>query len=167
MDRKSIITEKENIHTFLSNVSFNKMHYNLYNNILTRKIELDENILILLICQTAIQLGFDGYFDEFYIDITKRRHLYIKQILLNLRSAYLSFETLSSKFYKFFRPSKMSNREILFNRIIHTFDIDNYIVDIFIEENEQHKTKFISICNLILSHNQPTTSDNRVVPVNY
>ncbi len=167
MDRKSIIIERKSTHTFLSNISFNKSYYNLYNEILTRKIDLDENVLIFLICQTAFQVGFDGYFDEFYIDISKERHKYIKQILSNLRTAYLSFETLSSKFYKIFCCLKMSNREILFNRIIHTFDFDYYIASIFVEGNEEFKNNFINICNLILSQHQPKTTNNRVVPVTY
>jgi hypothetical protein len=167
MDRKSIIIERKSTHTFLSNISFNKPYYNLYNNIITRTIDIDENVLIFLICQTAFQVGFDGYFDEFYIDISRRRHVYVKQILSNFRTAYLSFETLSSKFYKFICCFKMSNREISFNRIIHTFDFDNYIASIFIEGNEELKNNFITVCNIILSQNQPKITNNRVVPVNY
>jgi hypothetical protein len=166
MDRKSIIIERKSTHIFLSNISFNKPYYNLYNKILTRKIDIDENVLIFLICQTAFQIGFDGYFDEFYIDVSRRRHIYVKQILYNLRTAYLSFETLSSKFYKFFCCLKMSNREISFNRIMHSFDFDNYIASIFVEGNEELKQKFITICNIILSQNQPKITNNRVVPVN-
>ena len=60
-----------------------KPYYNLYDNIITRTIDIDENVLIFLICQTAFQVGFDGYFDEFYIDVSRRRHVYVKQILSN------------------------------------------------------------------------------------
>jgi|688.fasta_scaffold34437_4 hypothetical protein len=167
MDRKSIIIERESIHTFLSNISFNKSYYNLYNEIISQNIELDDNILIFLICQTAFQVGFDGYFDEFYIDVCKRPEIYVKQILSNLRTAYLSSETLSSKFYKYIFCIKMSNREILFKRILHNFNFDYHIESIFIEEDEELKTNFITVCNLILSKNQPKITNNRVVPVHF
>jgi len=165
MDRKSIMIERKSIHIFLSNISFNKSYYNFYNEILSRKTVLDENVLIFLICQTAFQVGFDGYFDEFYIDVCRRRHIYVKQILLNLRTAYLSFEPLLSKFYNLLYCLKMSNREISFNRIIHSFDFDNYIADIFLEGNDKLKNNFIIVCNLILIHNKPKTSNKRIVPV--
>jgi hypothetical protein len=164
MYRKSIIIERKSTHTFLSNISFNKPYYNLYDNIINRTVFIDENVVIFLICQTAFQVGFDGFFDEFYIDVSKRRHVYIKQILSNFRTAYLSFETLSSKFYKFIYRLKMSNREILFNRIIKTFDFDNYIASIFIEDNEELKQNFIAVCNLILSQNQQQIT-NQIVPI--
>ena len=61
----------------------------------------------------------------------------------------------------------MSNREILFNRIIHTFDFDNYIARIFIEDNEELKNNFITVCNIILSQNQPKITNSRIVPVDY
>ena len=164
MYRQSIIIERKSTHTFLSNISFNKPYYNLYDNIINRTVFIDENVVIFLICQTAFQVGFDGFFDEFYIDVSKRRHVYIKQILSNFRTAYLSFETLSSKFYKFIYRLKMSNREILFNRIIKTFDFDNYIASIFIEDNEELKQNFIAVCNLILSQNQQQIT-NQIVPI--
>jgi hypothetical protein len=164
MYRKSIIIERKSTHTFLSNISFNKPYYNLYDNIINRTVFIDENVVIFLICQTAFQVGFDGFFDEFYIDVSKRRHVYIKQILSNFRTAYLSFETWSSKFYKFIYRLKMSNREILFNRIIKTFDFDNYIASIFIEDNEELKQNFIAVCNLILSQNQQQIT-NQIVPI--
>lgn len=164
MDRKSIIVERKSTHTFLSNISFNKQYYDLYNNIITRKFELDENVLIFLICQTAFQVGFDGYFDEFYIDISKQRYVYIRQILFNLRTAYLSLETFSSKFNKFICCLKMSNREKLFNRIIQTVDLDSLMAQIFVEDNEELKQHFITVCNLILSQHQPAIS-YRIVPV--
>jgi hypothetical protein len=167
MDRKSIIIERKSTHTFLSNISFNKPYFNLYNEIILRHLELDDNVLIFLICQTAFQVGFDGYFDEFYLDVSRRRHIYVKQILSNFRTAYLSFEKMSAKFYKFICCLKMTNREISFNRIIHTFDFDNYIASIFIERNEELKNNFITVCNIILSQNQPKITNNRVVPVHY
>jgi hypothetical protein len=165
MDRKSIIIERKSTHTFLSNMSFNKSYYNLYNNIINRTIFIDENVIIFLICQSAFQVGFDGYFYEFYTDVSRRRNVYVKQILSNFRTAYLSFEPLSSKFYKCICCLKMSNREISFNRIMHTFDFDNYIASIFIEGNEELKNNFITVCNVILSQNQPKITNNRIVPV--
>ena len=166
MDRKSIIIERKSTHAFLSNISFNKSYYNLYNEIISRNIEVDDNVLIFLICQTAFQVGFDGYFDEFYIDVSKRPHLYVKQILSNFRTAYLSSEKLSAKFYKYIFCIKMSNREILLKRILHTFNFDYHIESIFIEGDEELKNNFITVCNLILSQHQPKITNNRVVPIN-
>lgn len=164
MDRKSIMIERKSITTFLSNISFNKQYYNLYNNIITRKLDIDENVLIFLICQTAFQVGFDGYFDEFYIDISKRRHVYITQILRNLRTAYVSLETVSSTFFKVFCCLKMSNREKSFNRIIQFVDLDTLMAQLFVEDDEELKQHFIAISNLILSQNQPAIS-RQIVPV--
>ena len=102
MDRETIIVQRKSIHTFLSAISFNKTYYKLYNNILTRKQGIDNIVIIFLICQTSFQVGFDGYFDEFYIDICKRRNVYLKHILHNFRSAYVSNRSFLSNIKKIF-----------------------------------------------------------------
>ena len=164
MEIKSNIIERKSINTILSNISFNKTYYNLYNNIITRTIYVDDNVMIFLICQTAFQVGFDGYFDDFYVDVSRRRDIYVKQILSNFRTAYLSSERLSSKIYRFICCFKMSNREITFNRIIRTFDFNNYIANIFIEGNEELKHNFINVCNVIFSQIKRTIS-RRIAPI--
>jgi hypothetical protein len=166
MDRTSIIIERKSTHTFLSNIAFNKLYYKLYDSIINRTTDIDENVVIFLICQTARQVGFDGYFDEFYMDVSRRRHIYVKQILSNFETAYLSFETFSSKLYKFIYGLKKNNREILFNSMLHTFNLDNYIASIFVEGNEELKNKFIAVCNLILSQHQPIIC-RQIVPIDY
>jgi hypothetical protein len=166
MDRKSIIIERKSIHTFLSGISFNKQYYNLYNDIISGKIDIDETVLIYLVCQTAFQVGFDGYFDEFYNDISRRRNIYAKQILSNFKTAYLSKETYISKMYKCITRSKMSNIEMFFNRIIQSFNFEFFMAEMFIEDNEDLKFIFITICNLILSQNRHT-NNKRIVPINY
>ena len=163
MNRETIIIQRKSIHTFLSNISFNKSFYELYNNILSRKQDIDNIVIIFLVCQTAFQVGFDGYFDEFYIDICKRRNMYLKHILHNFRTAYVSNQSYLSKIKKLF-CFKSNNREILFNRIIQTHDFDSFLADIFIENNEELKQQFITVCELILSQHQPT-NNYRIVPV--
>lgn len=164
MDRNTIIIQRKSIHTFLSSISFNKSYYKLYNEILSRKVDIDNIVIIFLVCQTAVQVGFDGYFDEFYIDISKRRNAYVKQVLHNLRTAYISNDSYLSKIQKNICCLKTKNREKKFNNIIHTFDFDNYIASIFIEDHEELKQHFITVCDLILSQHQSAIS-NRIVPV--
>jgi hypothetical protein len=164
MDRKSIITKRKSIHTFLSTISFNKSYYEVYNNILSGKLGIDNIVIIFLVCQTARQLGFDGYFDEFYIDVIKRRNVYLKQILYNLRTAYLSNDSFLSKIKNKFYCSKTNNREMAFNRIIQTFNFDSLLTELFIEDDEELKHHFMTVCNVILSQHQPAIS-HRIVPV--
>jgi hypothetical protein len=165
MDRKNIIIKRKSIHTFLSTISFNKSHYEVYNNILSRKLGIDNIVIIFLVCQTARQIGFDGYFDEFYIDITKRKNVYLNHILYNLRTAYLSKSSFLSKLNNKFYCSKTNNREMAFNRIIQTFNFGSLLTDLFMEDNEELKEQFITVCNLILAQHQSTTSSPRIVPV--
>ena len=164
MDRTSIIIKRKSIHTFLSTISFNKSYYEVYNNILSRKLGIDNIVIIFLVCQTALQLGFDGYFDEFYIDITKRRNVYLKQILYNLRTAYLSNDSFLSKIKNKFYCSKTNNREMAFNRIIQTFNFDSLLAELFIEDDEELKQHFITVCNIILSQHQSSIK-HRIVLV--
>jgi hypothetical protein len=161
MDRETIIIQRKSIHTFLSNISFNKSYYELYNSILTRKQGMDNIVFIFLVCQTAFQVGFDGYFDEFYTDICKRKKVYLKHILHNFRTAQLSKISLLSSLKKLCCSS--DDREIIFNRIIQTHQFDSFLADIFIEENQELKQQFIIICELILSQHQPTIN-RRIVP---
>lgn len=165
MDRKNVI-ERKSTHAFLSNICFNKQYYHIYNNIISGKVFIDESLFIFLLCQAAFQVKFDGYFDEFYIDICKRRHDYIKQIMLNFRTAYLSLETYVSRFNKWIGFVKISNREIYVNHVIQTFDFDIFMDDLFMEDNEERKCTFITICNLILSQCQFKIRNNRVAPTN-
>lgn len=163
MDRQTIIIQRKSIHTFLSNISFNKSYYEFYNNILIRKQGIDNIVIIFLVCQTASQVGFDGYFDEFYIDVCKRRNVYLKYILHNFRTAYLSNTSFLSNLKKLF-CFKSNDREILFNRIIQSHNFDSFLLDIFIEDNEELKQQFITICELIFTQHQPT-NNRRIVPV--
>lgn len=166
MDRNSIIIKRKSIHTFLSSISFNKTYYKLYNDILSRKVGIDNIVIIFLVCQTAFQVGFDGYFDEFYIDISKRRNVYIKQVLHNLRIAYTSNDSYLSKIQKNICFVKTNNREKKFNHIIWTHNVDSLLADIFIEEHEELKQYFMTVCELILSQHQPGIN-HRIVPVDY
>ena len=163
MDRQTIIVQRKSIHTFLSNISFNKTYYELYNNILTRNQYIDNIVIIFLVCQTAFQVGFDGYFDEFYMDVCKRRNVYLKHILHNFRTAYLSNTSFLYILKKFF-GCRTNDREIIFNRIIQTHNFDSFLADIFIAENEELKHHFITICKLILSQHQPT-NNRQIMPV--
>ncbi len=165
MNRTNII-ERKSTHTFLSNISFNKRYYPIYNKILSGKVFIDENLFIFLLCQVAFQVKFDGYFDEFYIDICKRREVYIKQIIINFRTAYVSLDTYISRLNKWFRCVKNTNRDIYLNRIMQTLDFDLFMDNLFIEDNEECKDIFITICNLMLSQYQPKITNNRIVPTN-
>lgn len=164
MDRKNIIIKRKSIHTFLSSISFNKTYYKLYNDILSRSVGIDNIVIIFLVCQTAFQVGFDGYFDEFYIDISKQRHVYLKQVLHNLRTAYLSKGSFLSKLKNLFCGSKTNNREKDFICIIKTFDFDLLLSDLFMKDNEELKQQFITVCGLILSQHQ-TTISHRIIPI--
>lgn len=165
MDRTNII-ERKSTHTFLSNISFNKQYYHIYNNIISGKVFIDESLFIFLLCQVAFQVRFDGYFDEFYIDICKRQEVYIKQIMINFRTAYVSLDTYTSRLNKWFGCVKITNREIYVSRIVQTFDFEVFMAHLFIEYNEEHKHRFITICNLILSQYQPKIANKRIVPTN-
>jgi hypothetical protein len=164
MDRNTIIIQRKSIHNFLSTISFNKSYYKMYNNILSRKIVIDNVVIIFLVCQTAFQFGFDGYFDEFYIDISKRRNVYLKQVLQNLRTAYISNDSYLSKIQKKICCLKTNNREKTFNHIIRAHNFDSLLAETFIEDDQELKRHFITVCDLILSQHQSAIS-NRIVPV--
>jgi hypothetical protein len=121
---------------------------------------------MLIICQTALQVGFDGFFEELYMDIIKRQNEYIKQIKLNLRTAFLYKETICEKISKRIFCQKMTNREMLFQRSMKTFDFENYISKIFIINNKEKEDKFKNVCNEILAYRTSITRVNRVVPIN-
>lgn len=166
MDRKSIILERKSITSFLSSVRFNKDSYDLYTDIVNGKIQVDENVFILMICQTALQVGFDGFFEELYIDIIKRRADYIKQIILNLRTAFLYNESLCTKISNKVFCKKMTNREILFHRCVSLFDFDKFMSVIFIEGNKEKEEIFKTICNQILEYRTSYLRKDKIVPLN-
>lgn len=166
MDRKSIILERKSITSFLSSVKFNKDSYDLYIDIVNGKIQVDENVFILMICQTALQVGFDGFFEELYMDIIKRRSDYIKQIILNLRTAFLSTEGLCTKISKKLFCRKITNREIMFNRCISLFDFDRFMSVIFIEGNKEKEEIFKTTCNQILQYRTSYIRKDKIVPIN-
>ena len=166
MNREKSIIERKSITSFLSSVKFNKDSYDLYIDIINGNIQIDEYLFMLIICQTALQVGFDGFFEELYMDIIKRQNEYIKQIKLNLRTAFLYKETICEKISKRIFCRKMTNREILFQRSIKTFDFENYIPKIFIINNKEKEEKFKSVCNEILAYRTSITRIDRVVPIN-
>lgn len=166
MDRKSIILERKSITSFLSSIRFNKDSYDFYIDIINGKIQIDESLFILMICQTALQVGFDGFFEELYIDIIKRRSEYIKQIILNLRTAFLSKEGLCTKISNKLFCRKITNREIMFNRCMSLFDFDRFMSIIFIEGNQEKEEFFKTICNQILEYRASYIRKDKIVPIN-
>ena len=165
MDRQSIIIKRKSICCFLSNIKFDKKSFELYRNILSGKINIDLELFICIICQTAFHVQFDGYFEELYIDVCKRRDLYIKQIKLNFKLSYISDEVYINKFKKLFCCMKITNKEIIFNRMIPLLNFDTFIQQFFVERDESNKTIFIDTCNQLLSQYQNSCLNNKVLPI--
>lgn len=165
MERNSIIIKKHGIRHFLSNIKFAKPSFELYKKIVLETSIIDDYSLIFIVLQASSQVGFDGYFDELYLDVCKRREIYIKQIKQNFKVSFSTNQTCMAKLTKLFCCIKMSNKEILFNRFYLLLDLDTIIAKFFVENNETNKNNFINICNQMLSENQSAITKNKVVPV--
>ena len=165
MDRRSIILERKKVQAFLYNVKFNKHSYGLYVEIVEYKVPINERLVFLMVCQSAIQLGFDGFLDELYIDVAKRTNQYIQQIILNIKKAFLDSESLYEKISNKIMCLPMTNREIEFKRFLSSFDFYKFISNLFSQGDIEKETKFKTICNeFLLSRGSPIRK-SKIVPV--
>lgn len=153
----------QNITIFFSKIKFDKNSYNLYNQILSGRKNLNDYVLILFICQAAIQVGFTGFFNELFDDVNNRKTIYYKQILSNFKSAYLYKENICSKLYYKIKGQR-SSREIVFHRFYGELCINDYIWTLF--ENNSYRENFVTICNEILTQKVHNTKIDKIVPIN-
>lgn len=165
MERNSIIIKKHGIRHFLSNIKFNKPAFELYRKIISDSSNIDNYLLTFMILQASIQVDFDGYFEELYIDVCKRQDVYIKQLKQNFKASFLNNGSYLNKFKKIFCCIKKSNKELLFERFFSLLNLDTIIAKLFVENNENNKKYFIDICNEMLSENQSLTSSNKIFPI--
>lgn len=156
---------KKDIQTFFLDISFKKPSFILYKQIISGKVLLDKYTLIYMVCQTAHQVGFYGYFDDFYFDIYNRRHVYVKQIRENLKTCFLSKETFMTKLKRKLYCVKITNMEILFNRIIPMLELDKIVTELFVVDDENKKQDFINICNKLFSENTKCKESQKIVPI--
>jgi hypothetical protein len=165
MERNSVIIKKHGIRQFLSNIKFSKKAFDLYRKIISDSSNFDNYLLTFIILQASLQVGFDGYFEELYIDVCKRQDIYIKQLKENFKASFLNNESYINKCKNLFCCVKKSNRELLFNRFFSLINLDTIIAKFFVENNETNKNYFINICNQMLSENQNSSVNNKIVPV--
>lgn len=134
---------------FLNNIKFDKEYYLIYNNIFNNKLDFTEEIFIYFILQVAYQNNFNGYLDELYTDVIKRKPDYIKQLIKNFKESYIGEIPFNTKFRNFFCFVKPTEKEIQFTRGLTIFEFDKIFDDFFELKNEDKKNKFIAICTII------------------
>ena len=69
--RQSVI--KIGIDNFLNKIQFDEEYYSIYNNIFNETERISKERFIFLILQAAKHTKFNGYFDELYVDVIKRK----------------------------------------------------------------------------------------------
>jgi hypothetical protein len=155
---------RKSITSFLSSFRFNKDAHEFYIDVVNGKIEVDELVFIIMICQAALQVGFKGVFEELYFDITKRPSVYKNQIIENLRTAFLVKESIIRKIF----CQKITNREILFNSRISLLllDFDKFMSIIFIEGNKENEETFKDICHEIHRYSKYKVRKYKILPIN-
>lgn len=145
--RQSVI--KIGIDNFLNKIQFDEEYYSIYNNIFNETEIISKERFIFLILQAAKHTKFNGYFDELYVDVIKRRHVYVKELIYNFKISFVGKPTMSNKFCKFLFCGKLTEREMIFNRKISLFDFDKIFNNYFELNNAIKKNEFIDICETI------------------
>lgn len=164
--RQSII--KVGVDNFLNTIKFNKEYHIIYNNVFNNRIDFTYEIFLYFILQAALQNKFNGYFDELYVDVFKRKSHYIKQLTNNFKTAYMGEPSNYDKFMKYFcfcikEKQSDKEKEIYFYRSLSAyFDFDRTI-DLFFElKNEEKQKKFIDFCEIIYKKKMNEELDSRV-----
>lgn len=145
--RQSVV--RVGINNFLNIIKFNEEYYSIYNNIFNETEQISEYRFLFFILQISSQTKFNGYFDELYIDVIKRRSNYIKELVKNFKTAFMGKPTIYNKFIKIFCFGRPSEREIYFHRKISLIDFDKLFNKYFELNNGNKKEKFIDICEAI------------------
>ncbi len=148
--RQSII--KVGIDNFLDSIKFDKESYSTYYNIFIEKEKLSKESFILIVLQLAFQTNFQGYFDELYLDVIKRKAEYIKYLVYNFKIALLGEPTILQKLYKYIVCHKQSDREVYFFYQISLYDFDKLFNIYFELDNDEKKYDFIKICESIYNY---------------
>ncbi len=156
---------KKNIKLFYNKIKFDKNSYNLYTNILTKKKPLNSYLFILIICQTAQQFGFNGTFHDLYFNVIQNRTSYIRQLNINLKTAYLYNENAFILIVKYLFNCGKSEREEEFNNYISVFDFDSKIDDNFVGDDIGKLDKFVTICDEIFSQKIRGTRLDKIFPI--
>ena len=162
---------KFGINNLFNDIRFNEEYYTVYNNILNDRNILTYELFIFFILQISLKTKFHGYFDELYVDIIKRKFVYIKELINNFKVSYIGKETLYNKIYKkIFKCNKMSKKEIYFYRRMREFDFDSVFSDYFVLNNNNKQIFFINTCQQIYEakirikkENQDKSGSSKVV----
>ena len=159
--RQSVI--KIGINNFLNDIKFGEEYYLLYNNILNESIISTEELFFFIILQTCLQTKFSGYFDELYIDIIKRKHEYVKEMLSNFKTAAVDPPTYYNRIKKCCcLCGKMTEKEIMFHRKISLLNFDIAFNEYFDLKNNYKKMNFISKCERIYNDSVMFKLDEKV-----
>jgi uncharacterized protein YneF (UPF0154 family) len=136
--------------SFENDFKFSKEYYSLYNNIFNDNVVLTYEIFIFLILQISLQNKFQGYYDELYEDIIRRKSEYFIQLIKNFKISFLGEQKIVDKIYrKFFNPNKMTEKEIYFKRKLSTFDLDRIFDNNFVLNNNDIKMIFVTTCQKV------------------
>jgi hypothetical protein len=150
MDQKFI---KFGINDFSNDIKFSKEYYPLYKNIFVENISLTDEIFIHFILQISLQTKFNGYFDELYTDVIKRKPEYMRELINNFKVSLIGKQKIYNKFYKMFcLYGKISDKEIYFHRKISLFDFDSIFNDYFDLNDNNKKIYFILTCQKIYDY---------------
>lgn len=159
------ISNEKNLKIFYNKIKFDKSSYKLYTNILTKKKSLNNYLFVLLICQAAQQLSFEGTFHDLYFDIVQNRTFYIKQINRNLKTAYLCSENAFILILKNLFNCGKSERETAFDEYITAFNFDGKIDDNFVGDDIGKLDRFVTICDELLSQRVRGTRIDKIFPI--
>ena len=158
-------SNEQNIKLFFDKIKFDKKSYKLYTNILTKKTQLTNYLFVLLICQSAQQLKFDGNFHDLYYDVIQNRIFYIKQININMKKSYLCTENIFRIILNNLCGCYNFERENKFDEYISAFKFDKKIGEIFIGDDILKLEYFTTICHEMLLQNARGTRIDRIFPI--